>query len=151
MRRKSGLCALLQVITSPSRHKTEFYNFFCWKTEGNLPWARSVSNSAHSNTTRGSIELKSDPIKKSEQIKVSEYFKLLIFCWMCVNLRVPLIKAAGVLGCDGVEQVAVAAWLEEWASNYGTVRGGLGSHTPNESRSSNPTLYCPFPRLRKQL
>lgn len=132
VRRKSHFYTVLQIIIFSSIHRTDFYHLFFFFVED---WSsltlgkQSFEQSAQQHYTQIHW-INSDPIKKkSEQRKVSEYFKLLIFWWMRVNLCVPLINADGVRGCDGVEWVAVAAWLAEWASNYGTVRGGLGSHT----------------------
>lgn len=78
--------------------------------------------------------MNADPTETLTKYRVSERFEL----WpMLVILQdawtrrcAPLTTTAWVLQCDGVQWVAVAAWLGEEASNYGTLRGGLGPQTP---------------------
>lgn len=52
------------------------------------------------------------------------------------------IRAERLRGCDGVS--SAAAWLQEWGSNYGTVRGGLGPQTSTYYRWSDPSIWPPL-------
>lgn len=93
-------CAVLHDTVQPS--KTDFCNFVTQRLK--LTYLGQAAF-----RPERTAALRADPLndrlgeKKSEQRKVSEYFKLLIFCRMRLNLRVPVINADGVRGCDGVE------------------------------------------------
>lgn len=114
---------------------------------GDLPWPSRTRNRAHSSSSsaHGPIEWKRkkrDPAEEGKKWSKNqkELFSLwlLLLCRMCwtgsSDKKKPHTHKKRAVrerrGCDGADWGAVGARLEEWASNYGTVRGGLGPQTP---------------------
>lgn len=105
-----------------------------------LPWPRRTPNREKSSATRRAIERgETQSIKNWRETDVDEVdFPMLVVPRGCVKkLQCSLKKDEEEEARLGKEvdlmelRVAVAAWLKEWASNYGTARGGLratGAH-----------------------